>query len=300
MSPFYIFLFPAFHSMLKIPLLPPSRKDSSIRRPSFPLCKTFHHTPAALFLLFLTLNVFLSFLVHMKVWPQQDFHNFCVLGISDGCHGLILACLVMLTPLPSEPLDTTPPARSSPTRLETPPRKRPTIAMYLISFCARLSPRKQVRLLVSGAYHKGHKVIQGVWCRWGIYQCGMYQMGHWQASWSSSCPWSVPSHCSKLHGNNFLWTSFYLCHYRTCKWCYYCYLVKSADTWPDVTIKGTTKRTPRVTPHHPPHLQLSWSNSISTSPLLDPHVILTKVRHIVFAHRCWHTHAFVSTFSIQV
>ena len=164
MSPFYIFLFPAFHSMLKIPLLLPSRKDSSIRRPSFPLCKTFHHTPAALFLLFLTLNVFLSFLDHMKVWPQQDFHNFCVLGISDGCHGLILACLAMLAPLPSEPLDTTPPARSSPTQPETPPRKRPTIAMYLISFCARLSPRKQVRLLVSRAYHKGHKVIQGVWC----------------------------------------------------------------------------------------------------------------------------------------
>ena len=181
MSPFYIFLFPAFHSMLKIPLLLPSRKDSSIRRPSFPLCKTFHHTPAALFLLFLTLNVFLSFLDHMKVWPQQDFHNFCVLGISDGCHGLILACLAMLAPLPSELLDTTP-ARSSPTQPETPPRKRPTIAMYLISFCARLSPRKQVRLLVSRAYHKGHKVIQGVWCRWGIYQCGMYQMGHWQAS----------------------------------------------------------------------------------------------------------------------
>ena len=99
----------------------------------------------------------------MKVWPQQDFHNFCVLGISDGCHGLILACLAMLAPLPSELLDTTP-ARSSPTQPETPPRKRPTIAMYLISFCARLSPRKQVRLLVSRAYHKGHKVIQGVWC----------------------------------------------------------------------------------------------------------------------------------------
>ena len=90
----------------------------------------------------------------------------------------------------------------------------------------------------------------------------------------------MPGHCSKLHGKNFL-SSFYLCHYRTCKW----YLVKSADTRPEVTNKGTTKRTPRVTPHHPPHLQsrLSQSNSISTSPLLDPHVILTKVRHFVFS-----------------
>ena len=30
---------PSFHSMLKISLLPPSCKDSSIRHPSFPLCK---------------------------------------------------------------------------------------------------------------------------------------------------------------------------------------------------------------------------------------------------------------------
>ena len=89
MTPFYIFLFPAFHLMLKIPLLLPSHKDSSIRHPSFLLCKTFHHTSAALFLPFLTLNVFLPFLVQMKIWPQQDLHDFHVLWNSVSRSGLV-------------------------------------------------------------------------------------------------------------------------------------------------------------------------------------------------------------------
>ena len=68
----------------------------------------------------------------MKVWPQQDFHNFCVLGISDGCHGLILACLAMLAPLPSEPLDTT-----DEQALRLAPEKRDFTATYTLGATTR-------------------------------------------------------------------------------------------------------------------------------------------------------------------
>lgn len=40
----------------------------------------------------------------------------------------------------------------------------------------------------------------------------------------------------------------------------------SPDTREGSTDKSTTNRTPRVTPRRPPHLQLSRTNSISTSP----------------------------------
>ena len=49
------------------------------------------------------------------------------------------------------------------------------------------------------------------------------------------------------------------------------WVVKSADARQDVTDEGRTKRTPRVTPHRPPHLQLSRTNSTSSpGPLSTP------------------------------
>lgn len=42
--------------------------------------------------------------------------------------------------------------------------------------------------------------------------------------------------------------------------------VNATDDLQDVADESTTNRTMRATPHHPPHLQLSRSNFISTSP----------------------------------
>ena len=42
--------------------------------------------------------------------------------------------------------------------------------------------------------------------------------------------------------------------------------IKATDTRQDVADESTTDRTPPATPHHPPHVQLSRTNSISTSP----------------------------------